>query len=135
MELIKGHKICKGKGEGEAIVYKGAFAFFGSFDPSTGRFTKSHELVGKSLANKVFLFTTGRGSSQVARTAMEAKRAGNAPSAMICLETDSVMAAAAIMAGIPMVDKLEKDPFALIETGDFVKVDATQGIVEVRKKA
>lgn len=135
MGLIKGHKICGGKAEGEAIVYKGPFAFLGSMDSLTGKFAKGHELEGESLANKVFVFTTGRGSSQVARVAMEAKRAGNVPSAMICLEADPVMAAAAIMSEIPMLDKPDKDPFGLIETGDFVKVDATQGIVEVRKKA
>jgi len=134
MEIIKGHKICGGKAEGEALVYNGPFTFLGSMDPLTGKFSKGHELEGESLVNKVFVFTTGRGSSQVARVGMEAKRAGNVPLAMLCLEADTVMAAAAIMSEIPMLDKPDRDYFNLIETGDFVKVDATRGIVEVRKK-
>ena len=135
MEIIKGHKICGGRAEGEAIVYKGPFAFLGNVNPLTGKFTKGHELEGESLANKIFVFTTGRGSSQVARVGMETKRAGNAPAAMICLWADSVIAASAIMSEIPMLDKPDKDPFALIDTGDFVKVDATNGIIEITKKA
>ena len=135
MERIKGHKVSEGKGEGEAIVHKGRFAFFGDINPSTGRFTKGHELEGKSLADKVFIFTKDRGSSQSARAAYEAKQAGNAPAAMICLEVGPIGAAAAILANIPMVHRPDKNPFDIIETGDFVKVDANQCIVEVKKKA
>jgi len=134
MERLKGHKVSEGKGEGEAIVYKGPFTFFGDLDPLTGKFIENHELRGMHLANKVFIFTRGRGSSQTARAAYEAKQAGNTPAAMICLEVDTVMAAAALLAGIPFMDRLDKNPFDLIETGDYVKVNATQGVVEIRKK-
>jgi predicted aconitase with swiveling domain len=133
-DVIKAHKICGGAGEGEAIVYKDRFTFHGDINPSTGEFTRGHELEGQSISNKVLIFTAGRGSSQGARKAMETKKAGNAPSAMICLQADPITVAGAIMAGIPMVDRLERNPFDMIETGDYIKVDATQGVVEVRKK-
>jgi hypothetical protein len=32
------------------------------------------------------------------------------------------------------VDRLDQDPVKVIETGDWVKVDAAKGIVEVTKK-
>ena len=38
------------------------------------------------------------------------------------------------MANIPMVDKLDKDPLQVIETGDHVKLNADEGMVEVVKK-
>ncbi len=134
MDIIKAHKLCGGTGEGEAIVYKNRFTFHGDVNPLTGKFTKGHELEGQSISKKVLVFTAGRGSSQGARKAMETKKAGNAPSAMICLKGDPITVAGAIMAGIPMVDRLDGDPFDMIETGDFVRVDATQGVVEIRKK-
>ena len=59
---------------------------------------------------------------------------GNLPSAMICIEAEPIVAAAAITTNIPMVDKLDKDPLLVIKTGDYVKVDATYGIVEIIAK-
>jgi predicted aconitase with swiveling domain len=38
------------------------------------------------------------------------------------------------VAGIPLVDRLDKDPISTIETGDYVWVDADTGIVLVEKK-
>jgi len=135
MDMIKAHKICGGAGEGEAIVYRNEFTFHGDIDPLTGRFARGHELEGQSISQKVLVFTRGRGSSQGARKAMETKKAGNAPSAMICIEADPITAAGVIMAGIPMVDRLSIDPFEMIETGDFIRVDATRGTVEIKKKS
>ena len=132
----RGRKVNGGKAEGEAIVYKGPFSFLGGMSPQTGRILiKNHEIEGKSLANKVFVFATGKGSSQVARVVYQAKQAGNAPSAIICLDVEPIIAAAVLVADIPTVDKLDKNPFNLINTGDFVEVDADQGIVKVRKKS
>jgi len=136
MITIKGHKISGGKGEGEVIMWQDRFAFHGDVNPATGKFVLAgHPLLGQSIANKVFIFSAGRGSSQNARVTMEAKNAGNAPAAMICLVADPVTATGAIMAGIPFVDKLDKNPFDLIEPGDYVIVDADKGIVQVKKKS
>ena len=37
------------------------------------------------------------------------------------------------MAGVPVVTDLESDPFDVIESGDWVKVDGNRGVVEVHK--
>jgi hypothetical protein len=34
---------------------------------------------------------------------------------------------------VPSISNLDRDPLELIETGDWVRVDADQGIVEIRK--
>ena len=52
---------------------------------------------------------------------------------MICVKAEPIIALAAITADIPMVDRLDKNPLEVIETGDYVKVDATKGVVEVTK--
>ena len=135
MEMkLKGHTINKGKAEGEAVVYRGPFSFVGDLDPEGGVVpVPGHELEGQKLANKVFVFTTGHGSSAGPYYAYRSKKAGNAPAALICVEAEPIIGLAAITADIPMVDKLDKNPLDVIETGDYVKVDATQGIVEVTK--
>ena len=40
----------------------------------------------------------------------------------------------AVIAKVPLVDRLEKDPFEVIHSGDFVKVDAQKQIVTVVKR-
>jgi predicted aconitase with swiveling domain len=132
---IKAHRVCKGEAEGEAIVYRGGFSFLGDLDPVSGKIAMpGHELEGQSVANKVFVITSGKGSSGGPRFAWTAKQNGVAPSAIICLESEPVLSCGVIAAGIPTVDKPERDPFELIGTGDYVKVDATNGVIEVIKK-
>jgi predicted aconitase with swiveling domain len=129
---IRAHMVSAGTAEGEAVVYKGPFSFLGDLDPATGKVpVPRHQLEGQVLANKVFVFTTGKGSSGGDFAAWVAKKNGNAPAAMICLESEPVLSGAVIATGIPTVDKPEKDVFQLINSGDYIKVDATQGIIEV----
>jgi len=121
-----------GRAEGEAVVYKGPFSFLGDIDPSTGAVSvPRHELEGCVLANKVFVFTTGKGSSGGDFAAWAAKKNGNAPAGMICLESEPVLSGAVIVTGIPTVDRPEQDVFELIRTGDYVKLDASAGLIEI----
>ena len=132
---IRAHTISDGKGEGEAVVYNGPFSFLGDLDPATGKVpVPRHQLEGKSLANKVFVFTTGKGSSGGDFVAWAAKKNGNAPTAIICLESEPVLSGAVIVTGIPAVDRPERNVFELIKSGDYVKVDATEGIIEISIK-
>ncbi len=132
---IRAHMVSAGKAEGLALVYRGAFSFMGDLDPNTGRIpVPRHLLEGKKIANKVFVFTTGKGSSGGDCIAWMAKENGNAPSAIICLESEPVLSGAAIITGIPAVDKPDKDIFEIIQTGDYVKVNATEGLIEVLGK-
>jgi len=129
---IKAHMVCAGKSEGEAVVYNGAFSFLGDLNPATGKCpVPRHELEGTVLANKVFVFTTGKGSSGGDFAAWAAKQNKNTPAAIICLESEPVLSGAVIATEIPTVDRPEKNVLELIKTGDYVKVDATKGIIEV----
>ena len=130
--ILKGHIINQGKAEGEAIVTRTPFSFLGELDPSTGKIpSASHELFGQSIVDKIFVFPTGKGSSGGPSVSWLAKKNSNAPKAMICVEAEPVIAIAAITADIPMIDKLDQNPLDVIKTGDYVKVDATKGIVEI----
>jgi len=132
---LKCHKIVGGYGEGEALVSHEPICFYLT-DPKTGIVReKDHELTGKSLASKVLVFPSGKASSVVQIDGLF-KLASNrvAPKAMIVKDVETVLVVSAFLVKVPLVDRLEKDPFEIIHTGDFVKVDAEKGRVTVTKR-
>ena len=131
---LKGHKVNGGKAEGEAVVYNGAFSFLGDFDPVTGDcLIKTPELEGMSLVDKILVCVTGKGSSRGPLNTYRAMKLKKGPKARVCIEAEPVLAAAAMVADMPMVDRLDKNPLEVIKTEDWVKVDGDKGIVEIIK--
>ena len=53
---------------------------------------------------------------------------------MIIREISSLTGIGAVVMRVPTVTDLDQDPTEMIETGDWVKVDADKGIVEITKK-
>jgi hypothetical protein len=132
---FKCRKVNEGKAEGEAIVSRDPFSFLGELEPATGKIVApSHDLFGESIKGKIFVCPGGKGSSSGPTIAFQTKKAGNMPKAMIVSEIEPVLAAAILLADIPAVDQPDRDPIEVIETGDYVKVDADQGVIEVIKK-
>jgi hypothetical protein len=127
------HKIVGGYGEGEALVSHEPICFYLT-DPRTGVVReKNHELAGKNLANKVLVFPSGKASSVVQIDGLFKLASHNlAPNAMIVKDVDTVLIVSAYIAKVPLVDRLERDPFEVIHTGDLVIVDAEKGTVKVR---
>ena len=133
--IIKGRPVSPGKGEGEAVVLDVPFSFLGELDPDTGKIASPlHEHYGKSLKGKILVASTGKGSSMGPVISWYAMKSGNNPAALILLQAEAIIAGAALVAGIPMVDRLEKNPLEVIKTGDYVKVDADTGTVEIASK-
>jgi predicted aconitase with swiveling domain len=132
---LKCHKIVGGYGEGEALVSHEPICFYLT-DPKTGTVReRSHELEGKTLANKVLVFSSGKGSSVVQVDGLFKLASNNvAPKAMIVKDVETVLVVSAVIAKVPLVDRLEEDPFETIYTGDFVKVNAEKGMVTVTKR-
>jgi predicted aconitase with swiveling domain len=131
---LKCHKIIGGYGEGEALVSHEPICFYLT-DPKTGVVReRSHELAGKNLANKVLVFPSGKASSVVQIDGLFKLASHNvAPKALIVKDVETVLVVSAFLVKVPLVDKLEKDPFEIIQTGNFVKVDAEKGIVSITK--
>lgn len=133
--ILKGHKVSKGKAEGEALVTRDPIAFFGGVRPEDGMITdKLHELCGTSVAGKVLLFPHEKGSAGGSSQIYELMVCNAAPKAMINIKAGSIVAVGAISSGIPMMDKVVPDPYAHIETGDWVSIDADLGIITVTKR-
>lgn len=132
---LRGRGVTKGKGEGEAIVSETPISFLGSVDAETGAIREArHKLKGKTVAGKVFVFPHGKGSTAGSFIMIEMAENKVAPVALINVEAESIIAAGALLANIPLVDRLEENPLEVIATGDIVRVDANEGIVEIRKK-
>jgi predicted aconitase with swiveling domain len=132
---LKCHKIIGGYGEGEALVSREPICFYLT-DPKTGVVReRSHELVGKNLAGKVLVFPSGKASSVVQIDGLFKLASHNvAPRALIVKDVETVLVVSAFLVKIPLVDRLEKDPFEIIHTGDFVKVDAEKCRVTITRK-
>ena len=132
---LKCHKIIGGYGEGEALVSHEPICFYLT-DPKTGTVReKTHELAGKNIANKVLIFPSGKASSVVQIDGLFKLASHNlAPKAMIVKDVETVLIVSAFIAKVPLVDRLEKDPFETIHTGDQVKVDADKGTVTVERQ-
>ncbi len=129
---LKCHKIIGGHGEGEALVSHEPICFYLT-DPKTGIVReKDHELTGKSVAGKVLVFPSGKASSVVQIDGLFKLAQHNvAPKALIVKDVETVLVVSAFIVNVPLVDRLEKDPFEAIHSGDFVKVDADKGSVTI----
>jgi hypothetical protein len=140
--VLKGGRGIGGVAEGEALVTRepiNLMADFGAIwdDPTASTFTNKvtlPELYGKSMKDKVFVFASSKGGIFSTQIMMELARHGNGPKAMVNIFAHPVFVDAAIVLGIPLVDSLDQDPTEVIHTGDWVKVDAKHGIVEVTRK-
>lgn len=134
MIKIKAKPITGGTAEGEAIVSRTAISFTGGMDPDTGIIREpGHELEGQSVAGKILVFPTGKGSTTGSWQYYAAFKRGNAPRGIINVKAEGVVAVSAIITGTPMVHELENDPLESIQTGDRVTINADEGFVEIKK--
>ena len=133
--ILKGHKISKGKARGEALVSHQAIAFWGGVNHITGLITdKNNELDGISVKGKILVFPIGKGSAGSSYQLAKMVSNGTQPKGIINLRADPILAVSAIISNIPMIAKLNKNPLEMIKTGDYVELDADNGMVKVRRK-
>lgn len=133
---LRGRKVVGGSCEGEALVTRDRVSGWGGIDPSTGTIIETrHELRGRSFKGKVLVFPGAKGSSGWSNQFHIARLAGAAPLAMLFNEMTTKIALGAVVTHAPAMTDFDRDPLEVIETGDWVRVDADRGIVEVTKKA
>ncbi|MHA1769689.1 MAG: DUF126 domain-containing protein [Candidatus Thorarchaeota archaeon] len=127
--IVQGRKIFRGKAIGEALVTGNDISFYGGCDPETGEIVeKGHHLEGQSIAGKILVFPTGKGSTVGSYVLYALKKAGKAPLAIVNRVMDPVVAVGCIISEIPAIDgiRIEK-----IETGQKVEVDADNGVISI----
>ena len=131
---LKCRKIAEGKAEGEAIISADAICFY-LVQPETGVVVeKHHSLEGQSIAGKILVMPSGKGSSVVQADGLyKLMKHNKAPKGMIVEFPDPVLVSGAIIMEIPTVMKVEKKFYEAIRSGDQVQIDADQGTVTIRK--
>ena len=135
MMKLKAKPVTQGVTEGEAIVSHMPISFTGGMDPDTGNIREpGHDLEGQNVAGKILVFPTGKGSTTGSWQYYAAFKRGNAPKGIINVNAEGVVAVSAIITDTPMVHELEKNPCECIENGDFVRINADEGYVEIEKQ-
>lgn len=133
--ILHGRKVVGGVAEGEALVTRQTISGWGGIDPMQGVITETrHELRGQSFKGKVLVFPGAKGSSGWSTRFHVARLAGATPIALLFNEMTTKVALGAVVIHAPAITDFDQDPLEVIETGDWVKVDADRGIVEVTKK-
>ena len=133
--VMNGRKVVGGVTEGEALVTKQAISTWGGVNAVEGIITeRRHELNGQSFKDKVLVFPAAKGSSGWSTVAQVIRLSGQSPKAMIIREISSLTGIGAVVMRVPTVTDLDQDPTEVIETGDWVKVDADKGVIEITKK-
>jgi hypothetical protein len=132
---IKCRGLVKGQAEGEALVAQKTLSFWGEVDPVSGKVIASgHPLEGELLGGRVLVIESTKGSSATPLVIGLAKKERNAPAAFVNVNVDALAVLGCVVNNIPMVTELEEDPFKLIKTGDYVKVDADNGRIVIVSK-
>ncbi len=133
--VLRGRKVVGGVAEGEALVTRDTISGWGGIDSMTGTVIETrHELRGVSFKDKVLVFPGAKGSSGWSAAFHTTRLTGTAPKAMVFTTMTTKIALGAVVMHCPSITDLDGDPLAVIETGDWVRVDADNGVVEVTKR-
>ena len=127
---ILARSISRGVGTGELLVSPAPISFLSGVDPETGIIVeKGHPLFGKCIAGKVLAFPFGKGSTVGSYVLYALSRNGHAPVAIINEEAEPIIVTGAIIAKIPMVDRISV-PISHLKDGVRVTVDGDRGELE-----
>ncbi len=132
--ILRGRKVIGGFAEGEALVSQMPLMGWGNVNVERG-FTveRNHPLFEVPLKGKVLVFTEPRGSGGFVLYG-RTRHFGTNPVAFLYRKGNNLTVFAAMNMKVPTVTDFDQDPTAIIETGDHVRVNGDDGIVEVLKK-
>ncbi|MCQ1834935.1 aconitase X swivel domain-containing protein [Neorhizobium galegae] len=133
---LKGRKVVAGRAEGEALVTTETISGWGGINERTGTvIERRHEMRGVSFAGKILVFPGAKGSSGWSAYFHMTRLNGVQPAAMIFTRMTTKIALGAVVTRVPAITELDQDPLSVIETGDWVVVNADAGTVTVTKKS
>jgi predicted aconitase with swiveling domain len=131
--ILRGRKVVPGVVEGEALVSAETISGWGGIDPVKGIIIeRRHELFGVSFTGKILVFPGAKGSSGWSGFFQSTRLLGTAPLAMLFTHLTTKVALGAVVTRVPSMTDFDRDPVEVIRTGDWVRVDADAGIVEVK---
>lgn len=129
---LQGRCIVGGFAAGKAIVTREGISFMGTVNPKTGVvIERKHEIEGAHLKGGILCYPKGKGSTGGSYMLYDVVKNGVGPAAIVNVEAEQVAVIGAIVAELPMVDQID---ITRICTGDYVEVDATNGVVRVTRR-
>jgi len=136
MIVLHGRTIVGGSVQGEALVTSQTISGWGGIDPKTGTIIElRHELRGKSFKDKILVFPGAKGSSGWSAFFHMARLNGAAPKGFLFNKMSTKIALGLVVTHAPALTDFDRDPLAVIETGDWVEMDADLGIVKITKRS
>lgn len=122
---LTGRTIFPGRATGTTLVSRMGISFYGGVDPETGVITEAgHDLEGQSIAGKILVFPTGKGSTVGSYVLYRLKKNGHAPLAIINADCETITAVGCIIAEIPCIDQVD---LGQMGTGMQITLDAEKG--------
>ena len=110
--------------EGELLVSSQAFNARYDLDLATGRFARpGHDLHGRSLQDRVFVFTVPKGGIATSWALNALSVRGLAPKAILCDEVNPVVVQGAVLARITLMAGLPPTLRPMLQDGMTVRLD------------
>ena len=127
--IASGRRLLAGAAVGNALVLDEPLSFWGGLDPHDGTIVEPrHPQVTASVAGRVLVMRSGRGSSSSSSVLAEVLREGRGPAAIVLREPDDIVLVGALVVQlldgltIPVVVLAEN--YDRIRTGDVISVAA-----------
>jgi predicted aconitase with swiveling domain len=96
---LHGDPLVPGHAEGSVLRLDAPLSFWGGVDPATGRIVDVHHPQhGETVAGRVLVMPSARGSSSSSSTLLECVRTGNAPAAILLGRADAILPVGAVVA-------------------------------------
>lgn len=111
--ILRGRAIVEGNVEGTVVKFDRPIVILGDVNEKDGT------ILGKKVKGKIVVFPRGAGSTVGSYTIYGLKYYGNEPLAFVLEEAETIVAAGAIMANIPTLDKID---ISKIKNGERIRV-------------
>ncbi len=119
--ILRGRRIFSGSASGRALVSVQPLSFYGGFDLTKGVVSEvGHPLEGESVAGRVLVFPSGKGSTVGSYALLRLAKQGCGPAALVMSQCDTTVAVGAIISEIPCVDQVDLSHF---EQGQLLIVE------------
>jgi predicted aconitase with swiveling domain len=135
-ERIYGRPGMPGIAEGEALVTRETIQGWSGVDEETGLIVETgHPFKGRSIKGSILILSGGKGSNGWSCHFHAAKLRGVAPAGFVFPKIDSRTGVTAVVTGVPSVVDVGEQVFDQIHTGDLIRVNGTEGYIEIIKRA
>ncbi|WP_099825082.1 aconitase X [Oceaniglobus indicus] len=122
--------IVAGHAEGRVLAFTEGLSFWGGVDAATGRVIDAHHpLCGETLAGRIVVMPTSRGSCTGSGVLLELALNGHAPAALVFREAEDILTLGALIAGrmfdltLPVV-RLDGGEYDRLSRADTARITA-----------